>query len=1005
MQSGAARRACGYRWALFTLVVASLAWLSPTAEALDSQRRLTQCLRRIWQVQQGLPQATIFSVRQTADGYLWLGTQTGLVRFDGVQFTSIRGRGDVSLENVWIHDLCEDTTGRLWVATDGDGLIRLQAGHDARHFGIADGLPSNNIRALVCDQAGALWVGTDRGLARLDDDRIVVVDRDQGPGNAAVFALCQAPDGTIWSGGRSNQLSSFRAGHWSRHALAELPADAAVHALLAAADGTLWAGTSVGLVRYQQGHTQRFTRADGLADDQVYALATGHGGVLWVGTKDGFCRLEHGEFECFRSRDGLSQSTVYTLCEDREGSLWVGTKHGLNEFVDRRTIPFTTSEGLPSNNTGPVCEDRDGGVWVGTLDAGLARYDGRRFSAVTQADGLPSNRVLALAGGQGPSLWVGTDHGLCRLENGRVAQTFTMRDGLPSDTVHSICHDPQGALWVGTAAGLAELRDGRFVAPAGQPSSPGLSVQSLVNCRWGLLAAAHGGKLYRCTQRKIEEFSHRGLDSQDIDAFYNDADGLLWIGTRGSGLLLLDGDKAFRFTVKDGLYDDDIFGIIADDRGDMWMACSKGIFSVNRAQLRELAAGRSRTLKSSPFSPTDALRTIECTEGVQPGVWRMRDGRIWFSTIHGLLVIDPAHLHRDLPPTAVLVEDMIVNGQSQGSRPIAALPPGQNNIEFRYTALSFVSAARIAFRYRLEGFDRDWIAAGARREAFYTNLPPGGYRFRVMARGVDGTENEAASPVAFTVLPHFYQRRWFIPLCCAVAVLLAWGSVQLRVRQVRRQMRAVLAERTRIARELHDTLMQGFSGVTMEMQALSARIPASPERGTLDEIIRDAGVCLREARHSLMGLRTPRSEHSSLATDIAQAARQMADPRDIRLKLRLNETPRSLAPDVQYNLLRIAQEAVSNAVRHSRAASIEVALDCTPRELSLSVKDDGVGLATPDGRSEHAGHFGIVGMRERASDIGARFELASQPGQGTTVSVVLPRPAAGGTAPDDRQRG
>ncbi|HEY5315603.1 MAG TPA: two-component regulator propeller domain-containing protein, partial [Pirellulales bacterium] len=486
-----------------------------------------------------------------------------------------------------------------------------------------------------------------------------------------------------------------------------------VHALLVAADGTLWAGTSAGLVRSKQGHVERLTRADGLADEQVYALAAGRDGVLWVGTKDGFCRLEDGEFECFRSRDGLSQSTVYTLCEDREGSLWVGTKHGLNEFTDRRTIPFTTSEGLPSNNTGPVCEDRDGGVWVGTLDAGLAHYDGRRFSTVTQAQGLPSNRVLALTSDRGPSLWVGTDRGLCRLESGRVAQTFTTRDGLPADTVRSICRDAQGALWVGTSAGLAELRDGRFVAPAGQPDSPPLSIQALVSCRWGLLAAAQGGKLYRCAERKLAAFAHPGLASQDIDAFYNDAEGLLWIGTRGSGLLLFDGSKAFRFTVQDGLYDDDIFGIIADDRGDLWMACSKGIFSVHRAQLRELAAGRIQTLMSSPFSPTDALRTIECTEGVQPGVWRMRDGRIWFSTIHGLIVIDPGHLRRSLPPTAVLVEDMIVNGQSQGRQPAAALPPGQNNIEFRYTALSFVSAARIAFRYRLEGFDRDWIEAGA----------------------------------------------------------------------------------------------------------------------------------------------------------------------------------------------------------------------------------------------------------------------------------------------------
>jgi ligand-binding sensor domain-containing protein/signal transduction histidine kinase len=1006
----------------FTALICALAVvgvLPGRAHALDPDRRLTQCLRRIWQVQQGLPQATICCIRQTADGYLWLGTQTGLVRFDGVRFTSIRSRGGVSLENLWIRDLCQDAAGRLWVATDGAGLIRL-ADASARRYGQPEGLPSENIRAAICDRRGRLWVATDRGLARLEDDRFVLIPpepllpgadltgaqppRAQASGSE-VLAVCEARDGTIWAAGPGNRLRSWDGTHWAIHPLSQLSAEVSIAAILATDDGTIWAGSSEGLIRYSQGRAQLLTTADGLANDQVETLSQGHHGVLWVGTKDGFSRLRRGEVESFHSRDGLSQSTVYTLCEDREGSLWVGTKHGLNEFVDRRTIPFTTSEGLPSNNTGPVLEDRAGIVWVGTLDAGLARYDGRRFSAVTKAQGLASNRVLALASDAEGQLWAGTDRGLCRLEGGRVAQTFTAREGLPSDTVRAICRDEQGALWVGTTAGLAELRGDRFVAPAAQPSSPPLSIEALVSGRWGLLAAARGGILYRCANRQVGQFSYAGLASHDVDAFYKDADGLLWMGTRGSGLLRFDGKKAFRYTVKDGLYDDDIFGIIADDRDNLWMACSKGIFSVSRAQLRQLATGEIHGLASVPFSPTDALRTVECTEGVQPGVWRMHDGRIWFSTIRGLLLIDPGHLQRVLPPTAVLVEDMIVNGQSLGKQPAVSLPPGQTNIEFRYTALSFVSAARISFRYQLEGFDRDWIEAGSRRSAFYTNLPPGKYRFRVAARGVDGLDNEAASPVAFGVRPHFYQRPWFIPLICALAALLTWAGVQLRVRQVKRGMRAVLAERTRIARELHDTLMQGFSGVTMEMQALAARLPESHERQTLAEIIRDAGVCLREARHSLMGLRTARSEPSGLSIDIARAARQMTDAQHVRLKLQLADTPRSLSPDVQYNLLRIAQEAVSNAVKHARASSIEVALDCTPGELSLSVKDDGVGVASHDGNGADAGHYGIVGMRERAGDIGARFQLASQPGQGTTVSVSLPLPAAGGAAAAEKVDG
>lgn len=970
------------------------------AFALDGNRRLSQCLRRVWQVQQGLPQATIFCIRQTKDGYLWLGTQTGLVRFDGVQFTSIRGSEDASLENRWIRDLAEDSDGRLWVATDGGGLFCVDQAR-VLHYGPNDGLPSDSVRAVFVDRDRAVWAGTDRGAARLLDGQFVAAGNDSAP----VGALCQTSDGTIWTGGRGNRISSFRDGGWTDHTIAELPADASVSALLASPDKAIWIGTSDGLVRYQRDHVERFTRASGLADNRVYDLASGQGGVLWIGTKDGFSRYEHGEFESFRSRDGLAQSTVYTLWEDREGSLWVGTKHGLNQFVDRRTIPFTTSEGLPSNNAGPVLEDRDGVVWVGTLDAGLARYDGRHFSAVTREQGLPSDCILALAADQKtPSLWVGTDHGLCRLEAGRVVKTYTTHDGLPADVVRAICRGPHGTLWVGTPAGIAEFEGGRFRVPDAQSHSDPPTIQALANCPWGLLAAASGGKLYRCRDQKIEAFSAPGLASVDADALYSDADGLLWIGTRGSGLLRFDGEKAVAFTIQQGLYDDDIFGIVGDNRGLLWVACSKGIFSIEREQLQNLAAGRIRTLSCRPFSPTDAQRTVECTEGAQPCVWRMRDGRIWFSTIHGLIVIDPEHLQRHMPPNSVVIEDMFVNGQSQSLEAREPLPPGQNNLEFHYTALSFVSPARIAFRYRLEGFDRDWIDAGSRREAFYTNLPPGDYRFRVVAEGLDGTA-EAANPLAFTVLPHLYQRKWFIPLCVLAAGLVVLIWVQMRIRQVRTQMRAVLAERTRIARELHDTLMQGFSGVTMEMQALAARIPASPERRTLDEIIRDAGVCLREARQSLMGLRTARREPTGLAADIGQAARQMADARNIRLKLRLHDAPRWLSPDMQYNLLRIAKEAVSNAVRHSGAASIEVALDCSPRQLALSVKDDGMGLDGNHLSSADAGHFGIVGMRERASDIGARFELTSRPGHGTTVSVVLPSPPTRASLADGHPSG
>ena len=369
---------------------------------------------------------------------------------------------------------------------------------------------------------------------------------------------------------------------------------------------------------------------------------------------------------------------------------------------------------------------------------------------------------------------------------------------------------------------------------------------------------------------------------------------------------------------------------------------------------------------------------------------KTRDGLIWVSTTLGLLAIDPARLVRVLPPAPVVVEEVVVNGETRDPHEIGELPPGSSNVSFGYTALSLLAPMRITFRYKLEGFDNDWIDAGARREAFYTNLAPGNYRFRVVARKSDNSDWDNAEPVSFTIAPHFYQTAWFLPLVGVALGLASLGVYRLRVRRIKEQMRAVVAERSRIARELHDTLIQGFSGVTMEMQALVARLSPSDERGTLDEIIHDAASCLRDARRSVAGLRSGPGDRSGLAGAIAQAARQLTETRDVRLKLELNNSPRQLPVEVEYNLLRIAQEAITNAVKHSGARTIDVSLACTPQQILLSVADDGVGFSIADGPGARPGHYGLIGMKERATQIGADFRIVGDPGAGTTVTVRLP---------------
>jgi signal transduction histidine kinase len=599
-------------------------------------------------------------------------------------------------------------------------------------------------------------------------------------------------------------------------------------------------------------------------------------------------------------------------------------------------------------------------------------------------------------------IWVGTDHGLNRLQESKVTRTYTTKDGLTSDEITCAIRDPRaGSLWVGTTKGGAVLKGERFVPLDASDMPASAAVTTIFNRRDGtLMIGTRGGGLYSYRDDRAEAVNQGETRHPDVTSFFEDEDGLLWVGTIGGGLRLIDGARTVTFGVRDGLFDDDIYGIVKDDQDRLWMPCSKGIFYVSRSDLRRFAAGTLHRVQCTPFSPTDALRTVECKSGVQPAAARMADGRLWFSTVRGVIVVDPQRIRRKAPPPPVVIEEMVVNGQRETGESKARLSPGVKNLEFRYSGLSFLSPGRMTFRYKLEGFDADWVDAGSRREAFYTNLGPGTYTFRVTASNADAMPTGAASPVVFSVAPYFYQRRAFIPACVGLLALAGWLAYRLRVRRIKGRMQDILTERSRIARELHDTLLQGFSGVTMEMQALSTRLPASGERATLEEIIRDAATCMREARRSVAGLRTPpgRQESSGFAAALAQAARQLTETRDVRLKMRLDGAPAGLPVDVEYNLLRIASEALSNAVRHSGARTIEVDLDCPNGRLVLRVKDDGVGFDGEPAAGAYAGHYGLVGMRERAAQVGAELELQSKRGRGTVVTVTLPMGAASGTA-------
>src|SRR5579863_1635622 len=965
-------------------VVCAWALLLPRASALDPNHNLAQSVHRIWQNQPGLRQSSIYVVTQISDGYLWLGTPSGVVRFDGARFTSVPALEQASLGDFWARTIIEDSARRVWMLSN-DSRLALVGEKGVKAFSDADGLAFKDVSCLASGRSGAIWICTPNGLARFQDGQwrfYQAGDRFK----ERQIAACQATDNTVWMAGNST-ITAWDGSAFATHKLRSLPADSAMRTLLCATDGSLWVGTSSGLVQLKDGEEHFYSFLSGLADNVINSLAEGRGGNLWIGTSNGVSRFHDGVFDSYGYREGLSQSTVFSLFEDREGSLWVATKHGLNQFMDGAAARFTKNEGLPSDNVGPLLQDQRGKLWAGTLDGGLARFDGVHFIPITH---FANKRISALAETADGALWVGTDRGLIRLEDGQIRETYTTQQGLPSDRVHSLLLDHSGALWAGTERGPAKFERGRFV------QEPGLGkirfpIVAMGETRDGqMLFAVEGDAVYLFANGSLRQMVDRDGPGRNVDAFYTDQDGVVWMGATANGLRMWRDGKISRFQVRDGLFDGEIYGILPDKEGHLWMSCSKGFFRVSRSELLDFAAGKIRKITSLPYSPLDGLRTIEGKQGVQPVGATTPDGRLWFSTTYGVLAFGPRLAVRDVPPPPVVIEDVSVNGETVALNRIHNLAPGQKNLEFDYTALTFVAPDRTIFRYILEGYDKNWTEAGTRREASYTNLPPGRFRFRVTACSPFVPCNETGAAIAFELLPNFYQRVWFLPFCAAVLGMLGWLAYQFRIRQLREQFGLVLAERSRIARELHDTLIQGFSGITMQMQALVGRLRSPEEKLSLNEIIADAGECLRETRRSVAGLRASAGANPALAVAIADAARQITEERNIRLKLNLDERHPELHAEVKYNLLCIAQEALSNAVKHSGARIIEIVLSCSGPDLRLSIRDDGHGMPQGANAGGRDGHYGLVGMKERASQIGAEFDLVSAPGRGTKISVKVP---------------
>ncbi|HYH97746.1 two-component regulator propeller domain-containing protein [Hyalangium sp.] len=764
--------------------------------ALDPHRALSQYSHHAWRNEDGLPQNTILAIQQTRDGYLWLGTFEGLVRFDGANFTVYDRHNTPELSEHGIRALLDDGAGGLWVGTK-KGVLHYEKGRFQRLPDEGD-LRQVSVPALALE-GSTLWLGTSLGLEQVPlaggtRRRYTVKD---GLPSAVIEALAVDGTGVLWIGTREG-LVRLSAGKLEPVSL-PAGADPRVRSLLAARDGALWVGTYSGLMTLRDGKFVWYGPEQGLPRYEVGALWEDRDGGLWVGQETGLARHTAGRFDFLGPKEGLSGTRVYSLFEDRDQNLWVGTADGgLNRLRAGPFLSFGVPEGLAHDFVRTVLETRDGTLWLGTLGGGLHRMKDGRITRLGAAEGLTDDNIRSLAEAPDGTLWVGTHRGAFRYDGKRFTPVLR-ENGRPLALVWALLLDSRGDVWFGTSSGLVHLHEGRFTVYTPEQGPVPDSVNCMLEDATGTLWFGTHSGVVRYANGTFTQVTDPTLANETIMVFYSDAPGTLWVGTY-AGLVRLKDGKGARITLAQGLPDDSVFNLLPDAKGYFWMSSNKGIWRVSRRELEEVADGRRERVRANSYDERDGLRTVETHGGSQPAGWRARDGRLWFTTLRGAVVVDPKNARLERRPPEVVIQEVRVNGQTVPLASRLELAPGKQDLDIRFTVFAPQAPQRLPLRYRLERFDEDWVNSEGRRSASYTRLPPGHYRFHVMVADREGVWREPGAVLEVTLQPWFHQTVWFYLLCAlgvgGVAVV-SYGWRVGRLKQRERWLQTRVEERTK----------------------------------------------------------------------------------------------------------------------------------------------------------------------------------------------------------------
>jgi signal transduction histidine kinase/ligand-binding sensor domain-containing protein len=998
--------------ALGLVLAGILLAVCPFAFALNPALDVSQYAHTAWKIRDGFLKTPVRGIAQTTDGYLWLGTETGLFRFDGVRF---------------VH----------WQPPPNQNL------------------PANSIWSLLAARNGVLWIGSSEGLASWKDGKLTEYPELAGQ---YIFKLLEDREGTVWVGGAgvpTGSLCAIRKGSVQSYGK-DGALGRGVLSLYEDSKGRIWAGVEGGLWRWKpgppkfyplpgepngiwvmgeddegaplvgrQGAIHRFL--DGKSEPYPLSVAVGklraarmlrdRDGGLWIGTSDrGLVHVHQGRTDVFATSDGLSGEDVYALFEDREGNIWVATINGLHRFRDFAVATLNERQGLSNDTVGSVLADRDGSVWISTY-GGLDRWENGHLVVPRTGGRKPDGKLnghspASLFQDRGGRIWVSTSRGIGYLQNDR----FISVSGVPGGNVLSIVEDTAENLWIADEPnGLIHLLRGRQVermpwsALGHKDHASVLAADQVQGGLW--LGFFLGGIAYwRDGQVRASYTTSDGLGEGHINYLRLDQDGTLWAATEG-GLSRLKNGRIATLSSKNGLPCDTVHWMMGDDAHSFWLYTACGLLRIDRAEIDNWIAAvdqnqeAKRMIRATVFDSSDGVRIVAMAGHYSPQVARSADGTLWFPTLGGVNVIDPAHLPFNRVPPPVHIEQVIADRKtydvtSDGNAQLR-VPPLVRDLQIDYTALSLTAPEKVFFRYKLEGRDRDWQDAGNRRQAFYNDLPPGNYRFRVRACNNSGVWNEAGTFLNFAVVPAYYQTAWFRLSSLAAFLALLVGLYRLRLRQLARQFNLRLegrvTERTRIARELHDTLLQSFQGVLMKFSAVTYLLPDRPAEAqkTLESVVEQARQAITEARDAVQGLRSSTVISNDLARTISTLAEELAPDQTgsdcPEFRVQVEGKSRDLAPLIRDEVYRIAGEALRNAFRHAQARRVEVEICYDRRQLRLRVRDDGKGMA-PEvlGEGKRPGHHGLPGMRERAQLVGGKLAVWSELNRGTEVELTIP---------------